>query len=148
MRNTPDFEPKVRRLTKRRRATPSSTQEVGFLAHYGVDLALVGGFILGVLILTSPWHNLFPPSTLVIGGLLLVAVFVTTMFRLRRHLLQSSWFNELAPCPNCGHVGLKRTPRHEWQRFLARLTGLPIRRYICPQCTYKVLRLDNSKSQQ
>lgn len=145
MNNPTDFEPQIRRIKKRRRTAPPK-DDGGFLTDYGIDLLLVIGLLAGGLILTSPWHHLFPTQLFMVGGLLLVAVFAGGLFRVRHHLLHSARFNEASPCRSCGHIGLKRTPRQEWHRFLERLTGLPIRHYICPQCTYKTIRLDNSKS--
>ena len=47
-------------------------------------------------------------------------------------------------CPQCGGGDLKRIHRHAWQMVPSRV-GIPARRYLCDDCGWKGLRIDERR---
>lgn len=47
-------------------------------------------------------------------------------------------------CPNCGESCLKRTRRHRVDHLINRV-GVPVRRYVCPDCNWHGQRIDHTQ---
>lgn len=136
---------RVRRVKVKRPSHDPRAAQASLVATYGLDVLIVLALILAGIALSNNWHHLFTVDTTIGGAVLLVLSITFGLMRVRYHLLHSTRWLDTSPCPRCGRLELKRTPRKNWHKVVGSLTGLPLRRYICAHCAWKGVRLDESK---
>jgi predicted RNA-binding Zn-ribbon protein involved in translation (DUF1610 family) len=78
-----------------------------------------------------------------LGAVTLMGFLVTGAAYLRKRILLSPRFWQIR-CPHCQQATLKRTHRSRADRFISHL-GFPTRRYMCSNCSWEGLRIDESK---
>lgn len=147
-------------------ATGSSDQRAacpeagGGLASLFVDAGLVVLLLLAVLLLANPFPrwvaapavgvNLtlaqvlaYRSGSLMIGVLLLAAVIVLGLVRLRTHVARAKRLQNDV-CPRCGSDDLRRVHRL-WYHYVLSGLGFPVRRYVCGNCQWRGARVDRQR---
>jgi hypothetical protein len=79
----------------------------------------------------------------ILGGLLLMITFTAGLTALPGRLARRvNWWK--SQCPSCSQPALKRIRRTRLDR-LAAVSGVPFRRYLCDNCQWTGLRIDNDR---
>lgn len=152
--------PKPGAWHKRRSRKSKSRRPFGlrFLTAYGPDVLLL--LLLGVvvLLLLNPlWVTAVAPSSRsplitwllnenslsVVVAVLLLGFILLASLRLRWRInhWQKLWGKS---CPQCGSEHLSRIHRTLPDRLLGRV-GIPVRRYMCRQCRWQGVRIDEMR---
>lgn len=147
--------------TRVKRRSSRKKKGAGFLTLFGPDILLVLSWVLGIVLLFNwpPFYEqinnqwlayllkfFFSNQTkpFVAGGLLTIGVIGGFLrFRWRINGNPNFWRSH---CPNCGKSGdsLHRSRRNRLDHFIGRL-GFPVRRYICQDCHWTGLRIDETR---
>lgn len=147
-------------LKRHKRSRSNRSAAHSWVNRNRLPLSMIGCLVGGFLFLLNPWV-VFIPSTepgdstwvnvqtwlasnggsQVIGGLLLLASFPLSILFMRRTVLYNDRFWRRNGCPHCGRDELRRTGRL-WYHRLLNLLGLPVRRFVCPNCHWKGGRID------
>ncbi|MDX1688238.1 MAG: hypothetical protein R3248_09670 [Candidatus Promineifilaceae bacterium] len=148
---------RVRVKKKRRRQRRPWRERAIF--RYGPDLLILLLLLLAIGLLFLPfgtrageaggsWQQILEPLlvnrvNVVLGGLLLLVALIAGAFRLRWRINQTTslWMRR---CPACGNDDLRRARRIRRDRLLGHL-GIPVRRYICPECRWVGARIDQHR---
>lgn len=127
--------------------------------RYLSDLLILLGLLLSIGLLFGPSTGIFDRATgnwrrflqalmvnrvnLVLGALLLTITLGAAGYRLRRRIIHNRrlWMRR---CPVCGSEDLRRARRVPRDRLLG-LLGIPVRRYICPECRWVGARIDERR---
>ncbi len=146
------------RVKKKRRRQRRSWRETAIF-RYGPDLLILLLLLLAIGLILLPfgagaseaggsWQQSLEPLlvnrvNVVLGGLLLLIALVAGGFRLRWRInhTTSLWMRR---CPACGNDDLRRARRIGRDRLLG-LLGIPVRRYICPECRWAGARIDQHR---
>lgn len=147
---------RVRGKKRRRRKRRSWRERAPF--RYFPDLLILLFLVLAIVLLFDPfagmldqasgsWRRFLEPLVVdrlgvVIGALLLVATLIAGSYRVRWRINHATRF-WMHRCPACGGEDLRRVRRNPRDRWLGRL-GIPARRYICPECRWVGLRIDQN----
>lgn len=150
----------VRRSSRRRRRKQSegrSHRLAAWLRAYGVDLIIALIALAGLALLLAPlflaesgraqeglasWLA-YEGGAEQLGVFLLVIALLAGSWRLRwRVLRHEPWWARR--CPECGANALKRTHRR-WYDRLWGWVGVPMRRYICVECRWRGMRIDERR---
>ena len=132
---------KVRR--GRRRSSRARSNRLTFK-----QLALIGTAVLGLVglgLCVGPFVGILPQDIGLpwMGFLLVILATVVLGNQARLQLMQRKVWWRASGCPSCGSEALKRRRRTRLDRLIGRL-GIPLRRYICAQCGWQGLRIDES----
>lgn len=98
--------------------------------------------LAGALQLVPAEEGLEAAIWLISIGLVVTAVGIL-LWALRNRIVNrpSTWDRA---CPQCGGSHLKRIHRHVWQ-VVPSWVGIPVRRYLCDDCGWKGLRIDETR---
>ena len=143
-----------RRSSRRRRMKKIDA----WLSRNGLDLFGICFFLLALVLLLVPFHTLlsenqlesrlvkwlvFEQGTPSLGGAFLVVAVLVGVVRVRMRIngRQQWWARQ---CPTCQGTHLSRIHR-TWPDRLLGKTGIPVRRYVCRDCGWRGLRIDESR---
>jgi hypothetical protein len=152
----------VRRSSRRRRRRKQKERRshrlAAWLRAYGLDLLISLLILMGLALFFNAPRLLAGPDRFQaslgnwlafgngaeqLGIFFLVVALLAGSWRLRWRILhhQSWWARQ---CPECGANALKRTHRR-WYDRLWEWVGVPMRRYICVECRWRGMRIDERR---
>lgn len=145
---------RVRRAKKQRRRRRSWRESAP--VRYLPDLLILLVLILSVVMLFDPftpmldqatgsWRRFLEPLAtgglgLALGAIIFLVALAAAGYRVRWRInhMTSLWMRR---CPACGGEDLRRARRIRRDRLLGSL-GIPVRRYVCPECRWVGARID------
>lgn len=143
---------RVKKKRRRERRTGHESAIFRALPDLLILLALILSFVLLFGASAGPldqaggsWRRFLEPLVgnrvgAVPGAILLIMALVAAGFRLRWRINHNRrlWMRR---CPACGSQDLRRVRRIRRDRLLG-LLGIPVRRYVCPECRWLGARID------
>jgi predicted RNA-binding Zn-ribbon protein involved in translation (DUF1610 family) len=136
-------ESSAKRLRRKRRKRKTRSEKLkAMLAGRGYRLAALFFLMLAVLILFVPFDDRLEivQWAIFVGSMLAFVIMLTIDARNRYRSNQANFVS--SGCPSCGYAHLKRMERLKRDRMIGNAAGVPIRRYICPECHWKGTRVN------
>jgi len=107
------------------------------------DPFLLMSAIVGYLAPGSQLESLIISNARFLGAILLMVALGTGLVALPGRVIRRvAWWK--TQCPRCSQTTLKRIRRTRRDR-LTEVSGIPFRRYLCDNCQWSGLRIDNDK---
>jgi L-asparagine transporter-like permease len=126
----------------RRKRKPRSQKVKERIAGRGLRLAAFILLLFAILIWFVPLDERFEivKQAVIIGVAIAFVAILVVDFRNRYRSNQANFVS--SGCPQCGYEHLKRMERKKRDRIVGQLFGVPLRRYICPECHWKGTRVN------
>ncbi len=125
------------RKKKRKRRSWSQNDAIGIAA--AICALLATAFFIWYFSSEVGSVVIVPGTLFLTASLILGALYTRNRYRNN----MSRW--ESAGCPQCGNLMIKRMRRKRRHRVVGVVTNTPIRRYICPECSWRGTRIDESR---
>lgn len=122
---------------------------------YGFEILTSIAFIGALLVLLNPFKSFIPQSErplvqylvhgqghLLLGALLLLLAICSALMRARKFYVDNPEHWQRTPCPVCGTKVKKRMARKWYHKAAATITQMPLRRYICAECGWTGMLID------
>lgn len=141
-----------------RKSKRGSTAVSSWMSHNGLDLLFTLLLFLAIFGLIDPISRLdwaereggllshwlvFHSGVKFLGGAMLVVAVLLGSLRLRWRIIHhQAWWER--GCPECGGTKLSRIHRTPLDHLIGSI-GIPVRRYICRDCHWQGMSIDESR---